>query len=186
MDLREELDRSIGEGPPLPPPQLRLAAGRSALRRRRVVVGAAAAATALALVLPVSLTVGRLADRGAEIQPATPGVTDTSSPGAEQFVPRQGAPIDIDRTTRELVFEPGAVVEQRTDGVAGDIAGQSASVVIAFEGRTYWVVLAWDERRADVVYDEAGDNPGATFDEFVAENLPKLKRAYAVERGGSK
>lgn len=94
---------------------------------------------------------GGPATRGTDLVPAPPWITDSPSAGADLFEPRQGAPVDIDLESRELVFEPGAVVRQRTDGVAQDIDGRSASLVIDFDGDTYWVVMAWDERRGDVV-----------------------------------
>lgn len=179
MELQQELERDIAHGPALPTPEQRLRAGRAALRRRRVAVGAAAAGVVVAAVAPFALGTGP-ATRGTDLVPASPGISDSPSAGVDLFEPRQGAPVDIDRQTRELVFAAGAVVQRRTDGVVQDIDGRSASLVIDFEGGTYWVVMAWDERRGDVAYDLADSNPDSTFDEFVARHLPKLERKYAV------
>jgi len=48
--MQEELDRSFGDGPPLPPVGIHIVAGRRARRRRRVANGAAGLAAAAVLV----------------------------------------------------------------------------------------------------------------------------------------
>src|SRR5512139_400618 len=48
--LQEQLDRSFGDGPPLPPVGSHVAAGRRALRRRRAASGVTGLAAAAVLV----------------------------------------------------------------------------------------------------------------------------------------
>jgi len=72
MNLTEELDRSFGEGPPLPSPHDLLPPGRRALARRRIAAGVAAAGV-------VAVAIGTAALVGSQDQP---GATDPAGPPA--------------------------------------------------------------------------------------------------------
>lgn len=182
MDLHDELETAIGHGPALPPPEVRLAAGRTALRRRRAVLAAGTAGAVAAIVLPVAVLAGGTSTSGREVPPAVPSPSESSRVGPSQ--PREGAPVDIDRTTRELVVDQGAVVNARVDDVVPGIVGWSAALDVSQADRRYWVVLAWDETRGDVRYDEA--EPGRTgLAEWSETYLPELERLYAPGRAPS-
>ncbi len=73
MDIREQLDQAIGHGPPLPPPEQRLAAGRTAVRHRHIRMAAGAAAVLGAAVLPIATMHGSLTS-----VPAVVGTSSTS------------------------------------------------------------------------------------------------------------
>jgi hypothetical protein len=180
MNLQQELERAIGEGPALPLPQERLAAGRRALRRRRAWVAAGTAAAVAAVVLPVAVVVGDLAPTGREVPPAAPPSGAASATlGTEESVP-----VDVERLTRRLVLAEGAVVEQQVDGVVEGIVGWSTALDLTQGNRRYWAVLAWDETRADVHYDEV--EPGRSgFAEWVDSYVPQLERKYAPGRAPS-
>lgn len=86
MDIREQLDQAIGHGPPLPPPEQRLAAGRAAVRRRRIRMAAGAAAVLVAVALPVVTMHGSPTSA-----PALVGTSSTSpTPSADASQPVDG------------------------------------------------------------------------------------------------
>jgi hypothetical protein len=183
MNLQQELERAIGEGPALPLPGERLAAGRRALRRRRAGVAAAAAAAVVAVVVPVAVVAGGIPTSGREPTPAGPSPSQTSRTDGLQY--QQSVPVDVDRLTRRLVLEEGVVVDERVDDVARGIVGWSAALDLTQGDRRYWVVLVWDETRADVHYDEV--EPGRTGLSAWAETyLPALERKYAPGRAPSR
>src|SRR6476646_8496841 len=95
--LQEELDRSFGDGPPLPPVDGQVVAGRRALMRRRVASGVAGLAAAAVLATSgyvVSAGSPTGSDRPAGDAPfsATPSATkateDPSTDPAEAPWPR--------------------------------------------------------------------------------------------------
>ena len=91
MDIREQLDQAIGHGPPLPPPEQRLAAGRTAVRHRRIRRATGAAAVLVAAALPIAVMHGSPTS-----VPALVGTTSTSpTPSANASQPIDG------RTTGE-------------------------------------------------------------------------------------
>ena len=182
MDLREELEGAIGDGPPLPAPEVRLAAGRAALRRRRAVLAAGTVGAVVALVLPVAVLAGGTSTSGREVPPAVPSPSESSR--VELFERGQSAPLTVDRLTRRLDVEEGVVVHERVDDVVPGIGGWSAALDVAQGDRRYWVVLAWDETRADVHYDEV--EPGRTgLSGWAGSYLPELERRYAPGRAPS-
>jgi hypothetical protein len=71
-DIREAIERSIGEGPEQAPPHLLLARGHRALRRRRL-TEAGATLAAGALVVTVTVLASGGADRATQ-RPLPPGL----------------------------------------------------------------------------------------------------------------
>jgi hypothetical protein len=182
MNLHDELERSIGAGPPAPPPTARLSDAHAALRRRRLALATGAAVALAAVVLPVAVLTGGTPSSGREVRPAAP--SPSASSRVELFEPGESAPLDVDPVTRRLVLEKGAVVNARVDGVARDIVGWSAALDITQGDRRYWVVLAWDETRVDMHYDEV--EPGRSgLADWADFYVPRLEKRYAPGRAPS-
>ena len=79
MNISTELERSFGDGPPLRPVEVPLAAGRSALRRRRAVTGLAGIAAGAVLASGwLVLSPGETTGSGLPATDPTP--TKTSAP----------------------------------------------------------------------------------------------------------
>lgn len=148
MNLAEELDRSIGEGPALPPPQDLLPSGRRALARRRISVGAAAAAVVVVVVGLTAVGGGLLGDDTSAPAPSN-RVSDAADPPAE---PPSRAEIRrvIDAGLVEfdgfgdLVISPRADVQQRLDNPY-EVAAPRKSVAIAAEidRAVYWFATVY-------------------------------------------
>lgn len=153
MNLSEELDRSFGEGPALPPVHELLPVGRRALARRRRSVGAAAFAVVAVVVGMAAVGSGLLnGDTGAPAPSVTPadGVSDTADPTAQppsraeiQRVFNSGL-VEYDGQG-SLVISPRTHVEQRLDNPY-DVAAPRKSVAIAadIDGATYWFAFVYN------------------------------------------
>jgi len=82
MNISEELERSFGDGPPPPPVEIRVAAGRRALVRRRVATGVAGFAAAAALATGW-YAVGADDVRGTSYPATQPTPTTAQDPATE-------------------------------------------------------------------------------------------------------
>lgn len=179
--LREELDRSLGDGPPLVPPADRLAAGRAAARRRQRFVMAGSAA-AVAAVVVASFAITGYSDPGR--QGADPLAPPTSTPPSSssdavteseraaeldrlaaearahaerlrkaQLVSNQ-FPASLDPVDGSLVVKDGWEVVRRVPEPVGFTAPEkSLGVVVTKGATTRWMLLSLDQ-----VYD-ADENP---------------------------
>jgi hypothetical protein len=157
MTISQELDRSIGEGPPLPPPQELLPPGRRALARRRLAIGAVgvaaavlvagAAATGTGLVggaqspAPAGPPSGEVTDGG-----AAPTAESSAAPPTRSEIQRvlSGAPVKYDDRGR-VVITPTAHVLQRIDNPFGlDEPRRSVAVAAEIDGAEYWFAYYYD------------------------------------------
>jgi hypothetical protein len=119
MDLREQLDQAIGDGPPLPTPEQRLAAGRAAARRRRTGVAVCGVAAVVAVVLPLAGLGWSRSSGPDQLGPATAPSRATDSPPPTEPT---DAPDIGDSGARALQVEV-------VDGVP-DLVGHPAGVTI--------------------------------------------------------
>jgi len=172
MNLSEELERSIGEGPALPPPQDLLLPGRRALARRRFTIGAAAVAVAVVVVGLTAVGNGLLRDDSSAPAPSgTPSdrVSDPGNPPSEppsRAQTRQVLNSDLVKYDGEgrLVISPRAHVQQRLDNPY-DVAAPRKSVAIAAEidGATYWFAHVY---KSDGTSDAAMTYSGSQEQDF--------------------
>ncbi|MFC7493120.1 MULTISPECIES: hypothetical protein [unclassified Nocardioides] len=98
-DIRDEIDRSFGDGPPVTGPELLVTRGRAALRRRRLVeAGSMLAVAVIAVGATAIVTSGGGGDR-ATPQPAAPSPSATSSDAVDATPPptRPEVPVIVDR-----------------------------------------------------------------------------------------
>jgi hypothetical protein len=125
--LRDQLDRSFGDGPALPTVDAHVAAGRRAVRRRRAVAGVTGLATAAVLLAGgYAVSSGSDARGGAPLHARTvgPAAADSASVSSPQS-PTQSAseptrPADmpwsrgelVRYVDGELVIRPGVVVHE--------------------------------------------------------------------------
>jgi hypothetical protein len=175
MDLREQLEREIGDGPPLPPPETRLRAGRRALRRRRalVVVAAAGAAALIGAGAPLVLAQG-----GPTRGPAPVDTPTVEREEWDRWAENGGFGFDLGGHLR---FSRDAVVHERRDGV---LPGPRASTALdlTFDGSRTWHVIR--HGRNGTWFDMpvvAGHEPDLyrDFDDYVA------KVVFSLEQSGS-
>lgn len=166
MNITEEIERSIGGGPPLPSPTARLAAGKSAVRRRRIAAGAAALAAVV--MLGGTFSAIGLLDRDAK-----------SDPDQVVVVPNPDVPIDA------AALQPGHIVGYDEDGRLVRDAGvrvtklaknpvdldgaANALLEIEYQGRTSWVHVYQNPGGSDYRDDDA---ESGTFEAW-ADRLPR-------------
>ncbi|WP_109509489.1 hypothetical protein [Nocardioides speluncae] len=147
MNITEEIERSIGTGPPLPTATARLAAGKSAVRRRRLAGGAAA--LALVSVLGGTAAVAGLLDRDTK-----------SDPDQVVIVPNPDVPIDPE------ALQPGHIVGYNEDG---QVVRRDSNIKVTYLAEE---VLELDGLKNTMLSVERGDevewillyqNPGGSF-----------------------
>lgn len=121
-DIRDALDRAIGDGPEPPSPDLLLARGHRALRRRRLAEAGSAAAAVVAVVALGAAMAGGPAQRTApgpaspgpaSPGPATAGASPTAAPRTDDGAfPAPDAPV-----VRDATLSAGWPVTQEPDGL---------------------------------------------------------------------
>lgn len=172
MNLREELDRSIGPGPPLPAAEERLRAGRVALRRRRLVVGAAGAAVLIVTITPLALSGGPTtgAAEPAPVGPPAPQQTVAAPPMTVERWPswvKESAYIDV--RTGALHIRPDARVVERRDDLYPTEETFSVALDLVVDGEHEWLVLESGDSGGMGVFGGPGDSLYDDFDDFVAK-----------------
>ena len=158
-DLREVLDASFGDGPALPAPLDRLAAGRRSLRRRRL-AGAIGSAAAVAVVVAASFAVlGPSGSRTAGRRPGGTPAPSAATPSASDLDAERQAELDrlaqdakrqAERIRRaQLVSNqfPGRARHRREPGGQGRVGGHPAGA------RSRWATRRPRRRSGVVVTD---------------------------------
>lgn len=177
--LQEKLDRSFGDGPPLPPIDIYVVAGRRALRRRRVASGAVGLAAAAVLVtgwyaVSPGSPVG--ADRlaGDPTPSATPSTTepteDPSTDPAETPWPRGELIRYVDG---ELEVRPGVIVHEHIRNPY-DLEPPSLSdaLDVTWKGQRQWLMI--EKRPKPLGISSSSSEPSngwASFADYVADQV---------------
>lgn len=176
MDLREELDASIGHGPPLPHPVERVAAGRTALRRRRTAVGVGGALAAAAMVVPAVLLAGGSPDSAADLPPAaTPPGSATPAPSptgdAEPTTVAWEGNLPVRYLDGELEIRPGVVVHEHLENPYGlEPPNRSDALDLTFKGKRTWTIVEYRKRGWNYAASEPS-NGWASFGDWVADQV---------------
>ncbi|QWZ09983.1 hypothetical protein KRR39_09760 [Nocardioides panacis] len=177
--LQEELDRSFGDGPPLPPVRRHVAGGRRALVRRRVAVGGAGLAAAVVLVtsayavLPSSPT-GSDRVAGKPVLAATPSVSpatnDPSRPPAETPWPRGELVRYVDGT---LEVRPKVIVHEHIRNPYGfEPPALSDALDVTWRGRRQWLILEKHPMPQGITVSSSTPSNGwASFAAYVADQV---------------
>ncbi|MBZ5738317.1 hypothetical protein [Nocardioides mangrovi] len=164
-DIRDEIDRSFGDGPAHPPLEQQLAAGRGAVRRRRGV--AAVAACAAVAVLGASYA---LATSGTS--PDTRGVvaTDPTTP------PTSAEPVWEDDTPiryvdGELQIRAGVVVHEHVENPYGYAPPRTSDGLdLTYEGQRQWILA--ELKGGGFGYSSSVPSNGwADFDAWLADQV---------------
>lgn len=177
--LQKKLDWSFGDGPPLPPVDRHVAAGRRALMRRRVTGGVAGLAAAVVLatswyaVSPSSWTGSdRLAgDPTSSATPSAPEATET--PTTE---PRQAPwpPGELIRyVDGELEVRPGVIVHEHIRNPYGfEPPALSDALDVTWRGQRQWLMI--EKRpmpRGISLSSSTPSNGWASFADYVADQV---------------
>lgn len=144
MDLRERLDQAIDDGPPLPPPERRLEAGRAAVRRRHVRATVGATSALVGVAVTMAMLVGSPGSSPAELRPAA-----SASPTAQVSVP------DDEAAGRARKFR--IVVIDGVPQVAGQPAGLSIGPVVRGDERAFGLDTEVLGERSFVLVVRSGD-----------------------------
>lgn len=183
--LQEILDRSFGDGPPLPPVASHVAAGRRALRRRRVATGITGLAVATVLatswyaVSPGSATGS---DRLAAEPTPSAGRTPSVSPSAFESSTDptrgvSGAPWPRGELIRyvggELEVRPGVTVHEHIHNPYGyEPPGFSAALDVTWRGTRQWLMIEKDPMTGATSSSSSTPSNGwAGFADYVADQV---------------
>jgi hypothetical protein len=175
--LQEELDRSFGDGPPLPPANSHVAAGRRALIRRRVASGAASLATAAVLaaswyaISPGAPTGSdRLAGDPAVTARAPEATEGPSTDPTEAPWPRGELIRYVDEN---LEVRPGVVVHEHIRNPYGfEPPALSDALDVTWKGQRRWLII--EKRpmpRGISLSSSTPSNGWASFTDYVADQV---------------
>lgn len=177
--LQERLDRSFGEGPPLPPVGAHVMAGRRALRRRRVASGAAGLATAAVLltgwyVVAPGSTTGSSRLAGDPTPAATPSASEpadgpTTEPAATPW-PRGEL---IRYVEGELEVRPGVVVHEHIRNPYDfEPPSLSDALDVTWRGERQWLMIEKRPRPSGISSSSSDPSNGwASFADYVADQV---------------
>jgi hypothetical protein len=193
--IREQIDRSFGDGPEHPDLEVVLARGRSSVRRRRLAaaaggLGAAAATVVVALALAGGPPETGTAPPAAPSPSATPTVRPSAPVSEITIRPRRWPTVYVDPAV-----DPFDAVELRRDGTIH----VSEDVTVTLVDRHPWPEPP-DTRAVVLVYEQGGEThwyagrktgsngtsasttavPGRAFEDWVAE-----QRAALLQGGGA-
>ncbi len=175
--LQEQLDRSFGGGPPLPPVDSHVAAGRRALRRRRAVrsvTGVAAVAVLLTGGYAVSSGSGPHSVRGEVTDTATASVPEpTETPSAEPTDLHWSRGELIRYVDGELVIRPGVTVHEHIGNPYGWKPPKlSDAVDVTWRGKRQWLMI--EKRPLPQGTSSSSSTPSngwASFADYVADQV---------------
>jgi hypothetical protein len=174
IDIRDEIDRSFDEGPPIDDLDLILTRGQQVVRRRRV-LGAASTTLAAALVAGIALM-----STGGDAGTAPPGPAGSAT--ATPAVPLDVVPVLPDgyvrgetsglRTGQPVSLDRGGVVHVRPgvtilQTVPHPFGSTSAAAAYIEGGATYWWAGALDDDGTGMSTSTPA-KAGMTFQEWVA------------------
>lgn len=133
-DIRDQIERSFGDGPPLAAPDDLIVRGRRALRRRRLAEAGAVLATAVVVVGGAAIATGGHQPDSA--QPMAPTATSSTAPtGAwEDDTP-------IRYADGELQLRPGVVVHQHVENPYDYLPPRySDALDLTYDGQRMWIL----------------------------------------------
>lgn len=178
--MQEQLDRSFGDGPPLPPVDSHVSAGRRALTQRRVARGAVGLAAAAVLaagwyaVSPASPTGSQSLVAGTTPS-ASPSVVEPEK--AEEPTDPQGAPWPRGELIRyvdgELEVRPGATVHEHIRNPYGfEPPSLSDALDVTWRGHRQWLMI--EKRPLPRGISSSASTPSngwASFADYVADQV---------------
>ena len=180
--LQEKFERSVGDGPPLPPVEGHVAAGRRALRRRRVTSGIAglAAVTVIATSwYAVSPSAPTGSDRvaGNPTPSATPSAPETADATEEPTTGATDAPWQRGELIRyvdgELEVRPGVTVHERIRNPYGfEPPALSDALDVTWRGQRQWLMIEKRPLPRGIASSSSTPSNGwASFADYVADQV---------------
>ncbi len=151
-DIRDEIDRSFGDGPPVDHATRSVELGRRALRRRRVAAGTAGVAAAVVLgsvawAIPQGSGTSTPPVTSSPTRHPTPTTVEPTTP-PEFFL--HDLPATFDPQDGSLIVRPGWRVLDRVEKPftvaplsASGVPAKSLGVVATNGSETQWLLMAW-------------------------------------------
>ena len=177
--LHEELDRSFGDGPPLPPVASHLAAGRRALRRRRLASGVTGVAAAAVLAtgwyagLPGTPTGSGLPAAGPSSATTVSPPEATQDPTTDPTkVPWQRGEL-IRYVEGKLDIRPGVIVHEHIPNPYGFVPPKlSDALDVTWKGNRQWLMIEkYPKPRGIASSSSTPSNGWASFADYVADQV---------------
>ena len=172
MNLIEELDRSFGDGPPLPPVEMRVTAGRRALVRRRVATGMAGVAAA-AVLATGWYAVGDDDVRGTSGLATQPTPTAAEGPTTDASErPWQRGEL-VRYLDGALQVRPGVTVHEHLPNPFGyEAPALSDALDLTWKGQRRWVIVEREPgSRGTSESSSTPSNGWASFADYVADQV---------------
>jgi len=175
--LQEQLDRSFGDGPPLPPVERHVAAGRRTLRRRRAVCGVAGFAAAAVLFTggyAVSAGSGPAGGDAADVATAPgPNVSEEPTPEPTPAEIRWPRGELIRYVDGELVVRPGVIVHEHIRNPYGwEPPKLSDALDVTWHGHRQWLMIEKRPEPLGVTSSASTPSNGwASFADYVADQV---------------
>ncbi len=172
MNISEEVDRSFGEGPPLPPVEMRVAAGRRVLVRRRFATGVAGFAAAAALATGW-YAVGHDNVRGTSYPATQPTPTTAQDPStdATERPWRRGELVRY--VDGALQVRPGATVHEHLPNPFDyEAPALSDALDVTWRGQRRWVIIEREPGSRGISESSSTPSNGwASFADYVADQV---------------
>ena len=177
--LQEKLDRSFGDGPPLPPVAIHVVAGRRALRRRRVASGAAGLTAAAVLVTSWYLaspgnTTGSDRLAGDPSPSATPSTSEpTEGPSTDPAGAAWPRGELIRYVDGHLEVRPGVIVHEHIRNPYDfELPSLSDALDVTWRGQRQWLMIEKRPKPFGISSSSSEPSNGwASFADYVAEQV---------------
>ena len=177
--LQEQIDRSFGDGPPLPPVDGHVAAGRRALRRRRVANGVAGvAATAVLATSWYAVSPGFPTGSDRLAGDPTPSATPSASEATEDpTTDLSEAPWPRGELVRyvdgELEVRPGVIVHEHIRNPYGfEPPALSDALDVTWRGQRQWLTIEKHPMPRGISSSSSTPSNGwASFADYVADQV---------------
>ncbi|MCW2849276.1 MAG: hypothetical protein JWR90_3250 [Marmoricola sp.] len=172
--MREELERSFGDGPGHPPVGPTLVAGRRALRRRRL--GSAAGVLAVVVALGTAYAVAAPGGDGARrgqvaTDPTSSPTTTLTRDAAPESAPWGKGEILRYNADGALEVRPGVVVHEHLQNPYGyALPKRSDALDLTFEGQRVWAIVELKNTGSTLSTSEPS-NGWASFADYVADQV---------------
>lgn len=191
MEIRDEIEKSISDGPPQGPVLDQLSLGKAAVRRRRLATGAASVAVLAAVggsaYAATSLGSAGSGEHGFADNPTSSAKPDGTKPDADKTAANLNLPVDPKLAcpggpdvclpaanvplvaynhAGKLVRSDGVEVLDRLDGKFAGNASKSAAIRLQAGGKEEWLVVGWTRKGYGVL---VGNQAGTTFDAWARE-----------------
>jgi hypothetical protein len=170
--LQDQIERSFGDGPPFPPVEVRVAAGRRALVRRRAATGVAGLAAAALLAIGwYAVSPGE--PRGTSGPATNPTTSDTHGASADPSERPWQRGVLIRYVDGALQVRPGVKVHEHIPNPYSlEPPSRSDALDITWDGHRQWLMIERRPEPQGVSYSSSEPTNGwASFADYVADQV---------------